>query len=129
MTTLEETLTAAIADGSIPGAVVMATNTSCSFQYARSFGFRSVKEETEPKKPLQPDDIMAVFSCTKLVTTIAALQLVERGVLELDTIMENVLPELSDLKILVEITDDGTPVLNDIKEKITLGYVVCLRGK
>ena len=129
MTTLEETLTAAIADGSIPGAVVMATNTSCSFQYARSFGFRSVKEETEPKKPLQPDDIMAVFSCTKLVTTIAALQLVERGVLELDTIMENVLPELSDLKILVEITDDGTPVLNDIKEKITLRYVVCLRGK
>lgn len=123
MSTLEEVFRAAIADGSIPGAVLMATDASGSFQYARSFGYRSIKEGTEPKEPLQLDDIMAVFSCTKLVTTIAALQLVERGLLELDADIGHVLPEVADLKILVEIKDDGTQVFKEREGKITLRYV------
>jgi CubicO group peptidase (beta-lactamase class C family) len=125
MPTLEEAFTAAVANGSIPGAVLMATNASGSFQYAQNFGYRSPQE----KEPLQLDDMMAVFSCTKLVTTIAALQLVERGLLELDADIGSVLPEVADLKILVKMENNGetvTPVWKDKVGKITLRYVLLL---
>ena len=66
-------------------------------------------------------------SCTKLMTTVAALQCVERGLLRLDTDITDVLPELKDIDILVKMVDDGSggkkPVLKKSKGKITLRYV------
>jgi CubicO group peptidase (beta-lactamase class C family) len=42
---------------------------------------------------MQQDSILAIASCTKLMTSIAALQCVERGLLNLDENIHGMLPE------------------------------------
>jgi CubicO group peptidase (beta-lactamase class C family) len=65
---------------------------------------------------------MWIASCSKLVTTIAALQCVERGLFTLDdpTAVDRLLPEWKDPEILTGFTEDGKPILQPAKEKITL---------
>ncbi len=45
---------------------------------------------------------MGLASCTKLLTSIAALQCVERGLLQLDEDVVRVLPEFKDIEIISE---------------------------
>ena len=66
------------------------------------------------------DTVMFTASCTKLMTTIAALQCVERGLVALDEDTGAVLPELAGLKILSGFEEGGEPVLVERKEAITL---------
>lgn len=55
------------------------------------------------------DSIFWIASCTKMITGIACMQLVEQGVLNLDDSdqVEKICPELKDVKVL---QDDGTLV-------------------
>lgn len=70
------------------------------------------------------DATMWLASCTKLPTTITALQCVEKGLLKLDEDVTDILPELKGLKILTGFEEDGngndTPVLVDNLKTITL---------
>jgi CubicO group peptidase (beta-lactamase class C family) len=87
------------------------------------------KLDSEVKEPQRftADTICWIASCTKLMTTVAALQCVERGLLRLDADITDVLPELKDIDILLEMDDDGSggrkPVLKKSKGKITLRCV------
>lgn len=65
---------------------------------------------------------MWLASCSKLVTTIAALQCVERGLFTLDDPedVDRLLPEWKNLEILTGWTDDDSPILQPATEKITL---------
>lgn len=71
-------------------------------------------------KPLTPDTTMWIASCTKLMTAIASLQCVERGLLNLDEDVTSILPEWKNPKILVGFEDSGKPILKDAENKITL---------
>jgi CubicO group peptidase (beta-lactamase class C family) len=72
-------------------------------------------------------DVNATFilaSCTKIMTSIAALQCVERGQVGLDDDLGEVLSELKDCEIITgfkEGTDE--PILKKAENKITLRYV------
>ncbi len=50
---------------------------------------------------------MGIASCTKLLTSIAALQCVERGLLKLDEDVVRVLPEFKDIDIITG-SDEST---------------------
>ena len=63
--------------------------------------------------PASPDAIFAIASMTKLVTTIAALQLVDQAKLELDVPVDAYLPELAALSVLEGFDDDGAPLFVD----------------
>jgi CubicO group peptidase (beta-lactamase class C family) len=65
---------------------------------------------------------MQLFSLTKLITAIAAYQLVDRGVISLDSEEDVVkyLPELGDLPILKGYEADGKPILEKATKRITL---------
>jgi CubicO group peptidase (beta-lactamase class C family) len=99
-------LEAACVEGKLPGAVVAATNISGSLNYVQAFGKKYLDDGT----PCETDTIMAIFSATKLVTTIATLQLVEKGNIGLDDDVSNVLPHLAALEVLHEM-NDGKGVL------------------
>lgn len=60
-------------------------------------------------------------SCTKLITAIAALQCVERGLFTLDdpADIDRLLPEWKNPEIIISCSENG-PVLQPAKEKITL---------
>jgi CubicO group peptidase (beta-lactamase class C family) len=64
----------------IPGAVFIAVDRTGAQIAANSSGVRGLNE----KVPMTLDTIFYIASCTKLVTAIAALQLVEQGKLHLD---------------------------------------------
>ena len=67
-------------------------------------------QDSEKTKPASPKNIIQIASMTKLVTTIAALQLMEQGKLDLDTPISAYAPELNDLKVLRGFEADDTPI-------------------
>lgn len=71
------------------------------------------------------DDIYWLASCTKLVTSIACMQLVERSILCLDDAdqLESLCPELVDLKVVQE---DGS--LEPARSRITLRMLLTHTG-
>lgn len=66
--------------------------------YAKATGHRSL----ERKEPLQVSDLFRIYSMTKPITAVAAMQLYEQGEFHLDEPVAKFLPELADLKVLNE---------------------------
>jgi methyl acetate hydrolase len=61
---------------------------------------------------------------TKAVTSVAAMQLVEQGKLDLDQPIGNVLPELSAPQVLDGFDESGAPKLRPAKRPITLKHLL-----
>ena len=70
-------------------------------------------QDAEKTKPAGPDNIIQIASMTKLVTTIAALQLMEQGKLDLDTPISAYAPELNELQVLKGFEGDDTPIFEN----------------
>lgn len=115
MEAFSKTVETACAEGIIPGGVVAAANTDGSLNYVKAFGKKSLVDGT----PCETNTIMALFSATKLITTIAALQLVEQGAIGLDDDVSAILPELGALEVLHDMKD-GEAVLKKRGEPMTL---------
>jgi CubicO group peptidase (beta-lactamase class C family) len=91
-----------VAAGAIPGAVLwIAHHGSVAFFEAHGFAERATS------RPLQVDSIYRIASMTKPMTAVAALLLQEQGKLLLADPIRLYLPELRDLKVGVEFTDDA----------------------
>ena len=76
-------------------------------------------QDAEKTKPASPNNIIQIASMTKLVTTIAALQLTEQGKLDLDTPISTYAPELNDLQVLKGFEADDTPIFEKAKRAPT----------
>lgn len=70
-------------------------------------------------EPMTTDTVMAIFSTTKAVTGTTALQLVERGELDLDAPASEYVPALGEVQVLDGFDDAGQPVLRAPKSAIT----------
>lgn len=73
---------------------------------------------------LTPDTIFWLASFTKLVTAIAALQLVERGLIGLDTPVDKILPAMADYCVLDDFGRGGEPLLRPARRPITLRHLL-----
>ena len=71
--------------------------------------------------PLEPNAVLFLASCSKLFTTVAALQCVDAGKLDLHTDIAAVIPELSQKKVLIGF-DEATekPQLREPTGPVTL---------
>ena len=101
----------------IPGLVYCAVNRAGNTIFSHASG----KTSLDGNSPMTMDTIFWLASCTKLVTSIACMQLVERGTLELDNSaqLESLAPELRDVQVL-ERTADGKFHLVPKQRSITL---------
>ena len=70
------------------------------------------------------DTIFYIASCTKAVTSVAALQLVERGLVDLDEPVGRLLPPLDRPEVLTGFDAAGAPMTRPAKSKITLGHLL-----
>lgn len=70
------------------------------------------------------ETVFWVASCTKIVVTISLLQCVERGLITLDTVPTDVLPEIKTLQLLQGWTKDGAPILGSPKRLPTLREIL-----
>lgn len=108
-----------------PGLVMVAGNREGTFYYEKAIGNRSLKDGNPDPIPL--DAVMWLASCTKLVTSVAVMQCVEKGLLKLDDDVSTILPELKDMNVLIgfENGDDGKekPILKKNTKTVTLRLV------
>jgi len=113
-TRIDEVLQGAVQRGVVPGVVAMAATAERPI-YEGAAGVRSADADD----PITADTMMRIASMTKMVTTVAALQLVERGDLDLDAPVETYRPEFAELQVL-EGFDGETPRLRAPRSKATV---------
>ncbi|KAH8744121.1 beta-lactamase [Hyaloscypha finlandica] len=122
---MESAFMSAVKSGNIPGAVIMAKDSTGTIDYARCFGSRTVRrDETRRLPPMEVDTPMRFASATKLLTTIMALQCVERGLIDLDENVEKFVPDLTSMKILAGFDDVGKAIMRDRDGIITLRHLL-----
>ena len=92
---IDEVLGAAVARGDVPGVVAMAADDS-GVIYEGAAGLRAA----DAGDAIRPDTMLRIASMTKMVTTVAALQLRDDGRLELDAPVDTYRPEFADLQVL-----------------------------
>ena len=97
LATINQKLQAEIDQGKIPGINYLIAHKG-QILYRKELGYMDI----EAKKPMLPETIFRVYSLTKPVTSVAILQLMEAGLLELDDPVTKFVPELKNLKVWTE---------------------------
>jgi methyl acetate hydrolase len=116
---IDAALTRAAEAREVPGVVAMAA-TADGVLYEGAFGLRNL--DTGPAMTL--DTVFRIASMTKAVTSVAAMQLVEQGKLQLELPIGNVVPELASPQVLEGFDASGTPRLRPAKRPITLRHLL-----
>jgi len=117
-TRIDQVLQNAVESGAVPNVVAMAAGEDGPI-YEGAAGPRAVGEPD----PVTPDTMLRIASMTKIVTTTAALQQVERGNLDLDAPVEEYLPEFGKLQVL-DGFDGDTPRYRPPASKATVLQLV-----
>ncbi len=112
---LDRLLKSAVDARDVPGVVAMAA-TDRSIIYEGAFGPRSVGAAAK----MSPDTVFRIASMVKLLTSVAAMQLVERGKLRLDEPAERIDPDLASPPVLTGFDDTGAPQLRPAQRPLTL---------
>jgi methyl acetate hydrolase len=100
----------------IPAAVAMVATAETTL-YENTFGERDSSSNQE----LTSGSIFRIASMTKAITSVAAMQLVERGTLSLDEPVAKHLRELEGLQVLEGFdTANGDPILRPARKPVTL---------
>ena len=109
-------------DGDVVGAVAQVV-TSDGVLAAAAAGERSADAAADAG-PMTLDTVCWIASMTKVITGTAAMQLVERGELELDAPASEVLPGLAEVGVLEGFDDDGQPQVRPARTPITLRHLL-----
>jgi methyl acetate hydrolase len=112
--TIDAVLRSAVDSGAVPNVVAIAADRSGTV-YQSAAGPRSAGGD----EPVGVDSVFKIASMTKIVTTVAALQLLEAGELDLDAPVEDYLPSFADLHVLAGFDADG-PVLRPPRSRATV---------
>lgn len=115
---VDEALRSGIADRKIPAAVGSIADRRKTL-YSGAFGVRDASGV-----PVRVDSIFRIASMTKPVTTVAALQLVEQGKVDLSEPIAKHLPQLANLDVLEGFDGSGKPVLRPARTPITLHHLL-----
>lgn len=73
--------------------------------------------------PFSVDTFGWIASMSKLITTVAAMQIVEKGIVDLEEDLRPLVPELDALEIIRGFHDDGKPKVDKNVLPVTLRYV------
>lgn len=94
----------------VPGIVTIVTRNG-KIVYHEAFGKRGADDQSKMKK----DDLFRIYSMTKPITAVAAMQLYEEGKFHLNDPVTKFIPEFENLKVL---NDEG--VLVSSEERMTM---------
>jgi methyl acetate hydrolase len=111
----DQVLMRAVDAGAAPGVVALAAGDG-GVLYQGAWGVR----EFGAAAPMTLDTVMWIASMTKVVTSVAAMQLVEQGRIGLDEPLGDRIPELASLQVLEGFDGDGVPRLRAAQRPVTL---------
>jgi CubicO group peptidase (beta-lactamase class C family) len=115
MTDLDALLRKGVADGEAPFLVAMSGN-------AEGVTWSGAAGERSPGVAATVDTVFRIFSMTKAIGSTAAMMLIDRGKLSMDTEIETVLPEFSGIQVLEGI-EGGKPILRAPRTKATVRHL------
>jgi methyl acetate hydrolase len=117
---IDNVLRKAVEQGKVPGVVAMVA-TADGVVYQGAFGKRDVRAGVA----MTSDSIFRIASMTKPVTSVAVMQLVERGVLKLDDPAGKYVPELAQVKVLEGFNKaTGKPILRPPATPVTIRHLL-----
>jgi methyl acetate hydrolase len=116
---LDKVLGAGVAAGAVPGVVAALTNREGTI-YEAAFGERVLGQGAA----MTPDTVVWIASMTKAITSVAAVQLVERGKLDLDAPAQAVVPRIAETQVLTGFDKAGNPTFRAPKRPITLRHLL-----
>ena len=116
---IQRTLQDAVESGAAAGVVGVAV-TRTRVLHAGAAGRRA----QDAPEAMSPDTLFWVASMTKLVTSVAALQLVEEGRLDLHAPIGSVLPRLAAPQVLEGFDAQGEPMLRPARRPVTLHHLL-----
>ncbi|KAJ5274447.1 hypothetical protein N7497_005052 [Penicillium chrysogenum] len=105
----------------LPRVTLGAVSCDGSFHYAKCFNGDSVESS-------RADDVHWIASTTKFITSIAVMQCVERGLLDLDADISSILPEWKDPQILTGFDEKNEPQFRPAKRPLTLRLLMTHSG-
>jgi methyl acetate hydrolase len=115
MSELDKVVNEAVAQQDVPFLVAMVGDAG-GVTWAGAAGERS------PGQPATLDTVFRIFSMTKAVGSTAAMILMDRGKLSPDAVVEGILPEFAELKVLEGFDADG-PKLRAPRTKATVRHL------
>lgn len=115
---IDAVLKYAIEHGDAPGCAAIVLDRT-SIRYAGAFGVRDLDART----PMTLDTVFRLASMTKAITSVAAMQLVERGRLHLDQPVASVLPVFGALGVLTGFYGDK-PAIRPPRTPVTLRHLL-----
>jgi methyl acetate hydrolase len=101
---LDSILGTAVADGRVPCITAAVTNAN-EVIYEGAFGTTDLDGTT----PVENDSVFRIASMTKAVTSVAAMQLVEQGLIRLDQPAMELVERLADVQVVDGYDESGTP--------------------
>jgi len=91
--------------------------------FNESFG--TLDANDDHAKPFTNDTQLFLWSCTKLITSICALQLLEQGkIISLNEPVSKYLPKVRQFEVFEGFDENGTPILRKSKSEITLMHLM-----
>eukprot|EP00026_Physarum_polycephalum_P008294 Phypoly_transcript_08376.p1 GENE.Phypoly_transcript_08376~~Phypoly_transcript_08376.p1 ORF type:complete len:397 (+),score=55.73 Phypoly_transcript_08376:184-1374(+) len=105
----------------IPGVAFRAVKKDGSVLYEGASGLRGIDHKDQQ---MTVDTVFKIASCSKLLTAVSALQLIEQGKLALDDHAEKYLPELGKFQILTGFDAGNQPIFQEPKTKITIRHLL-----
>ncbi len=115
---IDKVLQDAVDSGAVPNAVAIAADRN-GVIYEGAAGPRVAGES----EPVTVDTHFRIMSMTKMVATVAALQQMEKGDLDLDATVESYCPEFADVQVL-DGWDGDTPKLRAPASKATVKHLI-----
>ena len=112
---LDAILEAGVARGAVPGVAATVVDRDGTV-YEGAAGERAIGTGVA----MTTDTVGAIFSMTKAITGAAAMQLVERGIIDLDAPASAVCEELADPVVLTGFDGDGQPITRPAASEPTL---------
>ena len=112
---IDADLAGAVDAAEVPGVVAMVASER-SVIYQGAFGVRG----SDAAAKMSEDTVFRIASMVKLLTSVAAMQLVERGKLGLDEPAANIDPTLGSPQVLTGFDAKGVPQLRPARRPITL---------
>ncbi len=113
---LDAILHDAVAANDAPFLVAMAGN-------ANGVTWSGTAGERAPGAPATEDTVFRIFSMTKAIGSTAAMILIDRGKLSMDTPVVEILPEFADVKLLEGFGADGKPLLRAPRKQVTVRHL------
>lgn len=116
---LDAVLARAAEAGEVPG-VAAAVGTADGVVYQGAFGLKDLRRPD----PMTTDTVAWIASMTKAVTTLALLQLVEQGKVDLDAPAGRYCPEIGAVSVLEDFDEAGQPKLRPPKMPVTVRHLL-----